>query len=355
MFWKRRSLTFKERVDRFWNWFPTVAERFYQTIEDGNCERLQHEIGKQAADLWDEFQWVFGPGPMHRGGHSFTLSGGGYRHAQFLAAYWVDRAPEVAGWTFYGSRQPGDLSESMSIGVGEQRFEIGGLWLAPELDEERQVVHVNVWHPTFCEAEPDTRNMVLFLILDEVLGEFGTDQWLGAVDIVEHKPSDAIPASQLRDYLHDLEIQHGWQKLPPTESYTSYRLDPSADYPRSDTIVGTTANFRLIEDYLDAQGPLDEDPLEGSGAEFAYVKFPSRLLPPGEEANFRRDFEQQLEAAIGTGGRVLGGAIGTDSTYVDLLLLDGSRTLDAIRSTARQLLSGPARIEYFTNKNGEIC
>lgn len=349
MFWKTKKSTFKQRVDKFWAWFEPVAQQYFDMIEDGRCGDLAGPIGKQVDVIWPDFQWVFGPGPVHRGGHSFTLSGGGDPHGQFLAQQWLQAAPELKGWTFYASRQPGDITGDMQFDIEGHSFGIADLQLAPKLDEERQLVHVDVWHPEFCQASEGIRDTALFLILDEVLGEFGTGQWLGAINVVDAEPQEAIPSSLFRDYLHDLEVERGWRKLPPTESYTSYQLpNPSNEFARSDTVVGTTSHMRLIEDFLEASGPLPEDPLEGSGAEFAYIEFSSEVLPQGNEAEIRGQIEDSLAEYLELHGRVLGGAIGTRQSYIDLLLTDGAESLKRLKKGVRQSeILHDAQLNYF--------
>ena len=352
MFWKR-NLTFKQRVDRYWRWFSEVAREFHDTIKAGDCGDLAGKIGPQVEALWVEFQWVFGPGPTERGGHSFTVSGGGNSHGQFLAHQWLQAAPALDGWTFYASRQPGAIFEGMAFGVGEHKFEVLELAAALELDEEQQRVHLAAWHPEFASCDKGTREMVLFLILDEVLGEFGTDQWLGKIDIVDHKPDGVIPAGQLRDYLHDLEVGRGWRKLPPTESYSSYQLPNQGDsFVRADTIVGTTSHMRLIGDYLDGGGQLSEDPLEGSGAEYRFLAFPTSSLRQGDEANSRGELEDQIGAALGDHGCVLGGAIGVERSYIDLLLTDGKESLRRLDAAVRQTRL-PQGVELFDFVSGQ--
>src|SRR5688572_1960039 len=108
--------TFKERTEAFWDWYAGVAARFYETIEAGNCEVLAKEVGKKVNELLPGFAWVFGPGEGGVG-HSFTLSGDGDPHKQLLALYWRSRAPQIPGWTFYPSRQPGEI-DGMTMGIG---------------------------------------------------------------------------------------------------------------------------------------------------------------------------------------------------------------------------------------------
>ncbi|MEO0415780.1 MAG: hypothetical protein AAF226_12615, partial [Verrucomicrobiota bacterium] len=226
-FWKKKpkvdqSLTFKQRVADFWKWFPSVADEFYQTIEEGNCGDLQPQTTHAVHKMWERFAWVYGPGDDEKGGHSLTVSGEGIKARQFLAEYWLSQAPELDNWTFHSSRQPGMFESHLELDIGGIKFAFGGFWITPELDEERQVVHITAWHPGFEQAEESQKQTALFILLDEILGEYGTDQWLGAIETSDDRLADAIPGLELREYLHDLEIKHGWKKYPPTQTFSTY-------------------------------------------------------------------------------------------------------------------------------------
>ena len=107
--------------------------------------------------------------------------------------------------------------------------------------------------------------------------------------------------------------------------------------------------MQLIEEFLDAEGPLAEDPLAGSGAEFAYVAFSTEVLPRGDEANFRGEIQDAITEHLGNAGRVLGGAIGTQNTYIDLLLADGKTSLANVRDAIGAYELPSPKLHYFVS------
>ena len=56
------EITFKQRVEAFWTWYTSVADRFYQTIEAGKCGDLSNEVNENVDKHLTHFAWVFGPG-----------------------------------------------------------------------------------------------------------------------------------------------------------------------------------------------------------------------------------------------------------------------------------------------------
>ena len=138
---KRKSrsvidLTFKHRVERFWEWYSQVAPRFFQVIESKDCSSLAGEASANVDKLIPGFAWVFGPGENNVG-HSFTLSGEGNPHLQLLSIYWLSRAPKLNGWTFYASRQPGSI-RGQRMEIGGRNFNPLEFWITPTVNREEE-------------------------------------------------------------------------------------------------------------------------------------------------------------------------------------------------------------------------
>ncbi len=331
-FWKKKKPPaqdaddFHTKVDAFWKWFESRSQYFLDQIDAGKCGDLQPEISKNVNAMWPSFAWVFGPPPEGKNGHSFTLSGEGLIERQFLTEEWLRRAPEIENWTFYASRQPGDVQPQVTMEIGENSFEFGGFWVSPVIDEENELVDITAWHPSFETAEENIKSTALFLMLDEILGEYGVDTWLGVIETSDAKLAEAMPALELRDFLHDLEVERGWKKYPPPESYSLYQLpEPTNTYLRGDTVSGTSSNMKLVGKYLNNHGPVEND-LEGSGAEFLFIAFDSGILPDGEQVIFRGEIEDALDSALRaeSAGHVTGGAIGQQFTYIDVINFRGA-------------------------------
>jgi hypothetical protein len=347
----RQELTFKARVRSFWEWYSEVAPRFYQTIEDKKCPSLAAEVSAKIDELLPGFAWVFGPG-ANGNGHSFTLSGEGVLHRQLLALFWHSQAPNLSGWTFYTARQPGSI-KSQRIEIGGKSFDPIEFWLTPCANREREKVDLNVWHPLFSSMTEQDRWAVLFLFLDEVLGELGTQQWIGEIKLNDQQFANAIPLEELRPFLIKLESETGWKKYPPGELGVVYKLkEQDQRFLRSDTIAGSTTDEPLIQEYLAAKGEL-LDPLLGTGADYVFVSFDANFLPPGKQTETRGVIEDALAKALklDSNGQSLGGALGTQNAYIDLLLFDGANSLETVRRVlAAQNLPVGTAINYFAKE-----
>jgi hypothetical protein len=340
--------TFKIRVQQFWSWYAGVAPRFYQTIEAGKCTALADEVSAKVDELIPGLAWVFGPGPNNQG-HSFTLSGEGNLHRQLLAIYWLAHAPSLPGWTFYAARQPGTIKG--------HRFEIGGckfdpleFWVTPFVNRDEEKLDITVWHPLFDKIPEEDRWRVLFLFLDQVLGEYGTQQWIGEIKQDPTRLADSIPLEELSELFIRVQAEHGWKKLPPGENGVLYKFEEQHNrFLRGDIVTGTMMHPLLLNEYLKSEGKL-EDPLKGTGADYVFVAFDAKILPFGNEASARGEIEDALDQALksAASGRLLGGAWGRENAYIDLLLFDGLTSVEIVKRVLQDK-SVPAgtSINYF--------
>jgi hypothetical protein len=341
---------FKTRVQDFWRWYADVAARFYQTIENKDSAALEPEVSAKISELLPRFAWVFGPGP-NDSGHSFTLTGEGNLHLQFLTEYWMKQAPVLEGWTFYSSRQPSTDLEGWRIEIGGQRFDPREFWLSSSLDQELQQIDITVWHPLFAKLEEKDRWTVLFLVHDEALGEFGTQSWIGEINMSDQRLVDAFPLKELPAFVR-AQANAGWSKLPPTETATLYKLrEPHDRFRRGDIIGGTTCGMKLINQFLESEDNL-EDPLADTGADYVFVQFPSEILPEGNQVEVRGEIEDAIDEALSAAGcgRHIGGALGTQFAYIDLLLFDQPEGLNIIQRVLRdRALPKGTSIEFFAH------
>jgi hypothetical protein len=349
---KNKQRTFKTNVAEFWGWFPTVADRFFETIEAGDCEKLTNEVGKQCDMLLPTMAWVFGPGENN--GHSFTVSGEGVVAKQLLAEYWQSRAPEIKGWTFYGSRQPASEESltGLAIAVEKQKsVDTTGFLIKTNVDAEEERVDIVAWHPSLALVPEEHHLQILFLLLDEAMGEFGTETWIGKIAIepfeagTENTTLDKLPA-----FVRKAGDYYKWQKYSPLETYTVFQIEERTDDEQPIRFCGTTCIPDLINELIANEGQLEDNPLEGTGAELVYIAIDASDFPDGEHVNFRSKIEDAVSSALQAdlSGRTLGGAFGPGEALIDVLILDGENSRQIIKDSLSQFgLVDKCRIVNF--------
>ena len=354
----QQELTFKARVEEFWQWFAQRTDRFCKLLEDEMSKSVLDETTEIMDKLSLDFAWVFGPGEAGPGepGRSFTLSGEDVLQKQLLAIYWASRAPRLDGWTFYASRQPSppEIFETMRMNFEGQDLNPLEFWLTPTIDEEAEKVNLTVWHPLYAGVpEEKARLGAFYVFLDEILGEYGTGHWIGAVTASDRQLTDAMPLTELYGFIENLETEKGWQKFPPGEATIAYEREyPQNRFLRDDIFVGSTTLFDLLADYEDAQGNM-EDPLTGTGADYVFVSMDAQLFPQGQEVEARDVIESALESALKfeQSGWILGRAFGTQFAYLDLMLFDGENSVKIVERVLReQNLPAGTAINFFAKE-----
>lgn len=350
------SLTLKERVAWFWEWFSASAERFHEAIEAHQCAELQPETS-QAVDRWlPHMAWVYGPGE-NKAGHSLTLSGEGTLPKQFVAEYWLSQAPKLEGWSFYAARQPSANFDAITLRLEKEHetFKPIEFWIFPYVNEEAEKIDITVWHPSIKRLPEKARFMALFLMLDELLGEHGTQNWIGEIKFSEDALRKSVPIGELREVINDLQGMEGWRKHPPTETYSTYHLkDQSRHGLRSDTVAGSSRFFQLLGDYFAADGPC-KHPLADLGVDLVFVSIPMEHFRKGSEVNGRSEIEEDLTTALQAeaSGISLGGATGHENCYIDLALYDGEQSLKVVKKVLRKhRVPTRTKIHFFTSDHG---
>ena len=347
--------TFRERVHEFWNWFPDQADQLTAAVNSENPKESLQSFFEDVRNKIGGLAWAFGPGATEDT-LSFTVTGEGEKSRQLLAQYWLDNAVPVAGWDFYCSRQatPAEHLDGIKIEVGDGCVDASTLMIDTKVDDENQVVNLQAWHPALQQLDENDRYSIAFMLLDEALGEYGTQTKLGKIELQPGTGSQSLtkPLAELPGYLESLWADKGWEETTPLETYTGYQAEPTEGFVRSDTIAGYTNVPEVVVAYLDNDGQLDDNPVDGTGADFFFVKLDRSELPEDHDPlAFRTEIETEVARRIaGGGGYVIGGATGSDSSYVDAVIFDGERSLAAIREAIDLTFNGDFEIlPFFTN------
>jgi len=353
-FFRRKTPTtpfeksFKERVAEFWETFANAAPRFLATIDAHRCADLEQETSSMVDKLSPELAWVYGPGANNQG-HSLTITGEGIEHRQLLARYWLSQAPEIPGWTFYASRQAGPIKGHV-IEIQDLRIDPKEIWVTPSPDHERQKIDLTVWHHAWEHISEKTRWTIVFLFLDEALGEYGTQMWIGELTFGKDRLANSFPLEELAGHVTDTVSNAEWKRGLPGDEWTVFRIKPcEGRHPRWDLISLSTSTPQLFQACMDEKETMP-DLLAGAGADYVYVSIERAFFPQGAEVAKRSEVEDALDAALRgqQSGQLIGGGQGTERGYIDFLIFDGSRSLEIVRDVLKEL-SVPAgtMIEYF--------
>lgn len=349
------ALTLKTRVSEFWDWYSENAEKFYSIVEAKKCGDLQDEV-IAAVNRWlPGMAWVFGPGENNEG-HSFTLSGEGVLVKQFVAEYWLSCAPKLTGWTFHAARPPCESVKGFKLELdGSHSFDTKELWLFPSVNEDNQKIDLTVWHPLFGSISDNSKWTALFLLLDDVLGEHGTQNWIGEIKFASDSLKESMPIWELREFVQTIESTRGWKKHKPTDTYTGYKINAQGEHLRGDMLYLTSRLGGTVLDYLENEGPIDH-PLPNLGVDFVFVSIGRAVIPEGQEVDFRAKIEDDLIEVLAQNrsGDSLGGGTGTKNCYLDLITYDGDESIKQIQQVLRKHgLPKETSIRYLTKDKSD--
>ncbi|WP_435896166.1 hypothetical protein [Oceaniferula spumae] len=347
-------MSFRDRSRAFWRWFSENADTFYQAIENGDFDPHVETVTQRMEQLLPGAAWCFGPGE-NGVGHSFTLSPEGSPYMALLMTHLVKQAPDLEGWTFYDSRQASPNFDGMKMNIADETISAQEIWVTPSVDADRETIDLVCWAPVFEKLPERDRGQIIFLWLDEAIGEFQVGNRLGYIDINTSGLQNAIPLSELPDYIKEMETKHGWERKTPGEYYTGYNFrepkefDP--EHVRSDIFTGTSLLYELSSDFSRDRGQM-EHPLPKLGVDFIFIKIPVELFAPGQQVDERGEIEDALETVLDEqdSGIVLGGAAGHQAMYVELAILDAEHALSAIRKVLEESEFGKAAQVYYFDK-----
>lgn len=269
-------------IEEFWAWWATARSGIETAIENGDWGDLPDHLTERVHAIDPGLSWEFGPGVTAR--HCLCVTGGGVRELRTVAERWFRAAPPAdETWEFYAARRPD--RDRFIRGV---TLQIGGVDLEPsdarfgvELDEDRRLAHVEVFHPVFPEVPAPVRGQITFLLLDWLLGEDGVEQWLGGISIADCEPIGAITPAELVDQIERL----GHAPAEPT-----FALLGGTDQHGWPVLVTARQPLKRVE------YPLFEFHAE---VVVDYIQQPDNGMPEIDELDRLSDLEDGLVASLG--------------------------------------------------------
>ncbi|WP_193214477.1 hypothetical protein [Luteolibacter marinus] len=352
------EFTFNQRAKAFWDWFSTSAEEMRAVQNRGDGRQLQEVLSPKVNELLPGMAWVLGPG-TGEGFHSFTLSGEGVMCRQILADQWLKRSPGVANWTFHASRQAAETLGHFTLNARDLTFRPIEFWVTPEIDEENEEVDLVLWHPLIEKSEDGLCMQALFLVLDEIFGEFGTSRWIGKIEFSKKRLAESMPIAELKDFVAETSAARGWKMRSPVDTWGSYSISPekrNKGRHRLDTIAGTCGCWPVLSAYL--RDPADfEDPFRELGASWIYLTVPTSSLPEDRLVESREEMAEIIHSSLAMGrhGIPLGGAIGEKSSYLDFLIFDGRRSIEIVQNAARKAgMPADTRLDFLDSRRQSL-
>jgi hypothetical protein len=268
----------------FWSWWSTVRPAFEQAITDGEFASLPDDASARVAAIHEDLQWEMGSG--HRAEHFFALSPNGNPALRKITERWKACAPaEDDTWEFWPSRP---AMPTATITWADQPLHLDECIFAWERDPTREVLHVQIFHPSFPQLSKTDRESAAVLLLDAALGEDDVERWVGGIEPLKKAP---VATRSYADFVVALE-----ELVASATDGVLVTLEGSDEEGRPLEVVFNAAlkriNHLTLDLYVQVTLPLVEPTAEG-------------LASPGETDRLQA-LEDALEEQLGDTGAVLG-------------------------------------------------
>lgn len=318
-------MTLLERTDAFWKWFvenQSALERLADFPAERDPQAAAAFVDQGVRLLSPDLRYTFG------GRRQFSFSAGGQEHLFYLLPYVVSRKPDcLSGWNFYPS-VPGSGGQSFDFVIYDTRCSTDQILLSLRFDPDSVSFQLDFYHPALCGLDRLRQINAFYAMMDLTVGESLSWLLIDGAQPLESPADNMFPLPQLearmREALRAMDFS-----LPgrPDERCVRYRLRPRKSiFPRFDVVEGTSCYTGLLNDYYGGQTE-QFDALRAYGARACYLSFPrDPSLDAGQARRMRYEMENVLQQALGPKGSgleigaVLGGALGRERCYIDLLL-----------------------------------
>lgn len=255
----------------------------------------------------------------------------------------IAEAPVLDGWTWHSSKPPSPLfDKSNRIGLLNGN-DLGAqeIWVTATPDDETETFHLVFWSPRFAELAEGEVEKIVSLFLDSAFGEEASRALFETFQIGEDQLADSISFLELPEHVRGIAAERNWT-LGAEQMFAYSFEEPLGDFPRGDIHGGMTELPDMAGGWFEAGGPVNH-PMPGAGVHFAFLQFPLDvdvvdLTETTIEFKFdrawarRQEIVDAVKSSLGGHGRVTGQAWGSEFDYIDLLLIDGERSLQLVEN-----------------------
>lgn len=170
--------------DGFWRWFQVNEARLFdfESDRDKVFDELQVQLHKVKAGLTFEF------GPKENGKRDFVISADGIKDVFPSVISLANAAPSLSRWKIIKFRPRRDLSP----------ISLNGLQLSPEqvdftIEPDGPKIGITLFIDGYKESEHERYVGLVFLMLDQALGEYDVETKVGGIDFKTRTAKSKTP------------------------------------------------------------------------------------------------------------------------------------------------------------------
>jgi hypothetical protein len=259
----------------FWEWWQREGRRLAEAgIGGGGFDRFVDAINPLVSAIDDDLQWELAKGQQSR--HALIVTAGGVPALRRLAERWLRSGPgRDETWEYYAARRPDPAGLDQQLDFAGETLELAETRFELRIDDDRQKVDTEVFHPAFVRLAEETRRQIAFLVLDWSLGEDEVTRWIGEVSCTVAPTPSGVDVAALRATVealaarnHDptwalltgsrdghpvlasVSLPAKWIDHPLMDLHVTVELRFSAQTPEGYPAGGTLDQLRAAEDML---------------------------------------------------------------------------------------------------------
>lgn len=335
---RETEISFCARVNRFWGWFTENEQRLSELVESRGSVPTDTVILTFSEGTNQICRGLH----FHVGGdYEFTFAISGKDYLFYLLPYIIARRPQGLkhDWKFFPYMQSAQ-GEDFTIRMNDVSASASEVQVGMEYDPARNAFSLRFWNENLLKAGERLAYTIFYLLMEHSIGEGASHIFIEGVRRARMPEKGSFPLTELEACMR-AAIQEAGQEFYtlPGERYTLYELQPeqSAE-PRFDVVFGTTCFNGLVGEYY-ADDASNADGLFSCGAKALQLLFPTNGREGEQLLELRHQLQDKLESQVlgprGSGqelGILLGGAMGRDNVYIDLLAYDEKAVLEKLQA-----------------------
>ena len=179
----------QEAITAFWGAWPALRVLLEKELLEGRHGEAAEELTDLADAIDPALEWDLVPG--RSAAHALCLSPAADPGLRSVTERWYREGPSADPvWEYHPARIAIDPALVTVDDIGIHPFDVT---VVVESDPATEELHLTVGHPDFGRMDEALQLLVVFRLLDDLLGEDGADFWVGSVDVVPHPLPWGIP------------------------------------------------------------------------------------------------------------------------------------------------------------------
>lgn len=191
------------RAATFWQRWDDLLPEVNAALGDGMAHRVDHQLAEMCAAVHPNLTISIERGDAAI--YALVVSSQADPELRMLTDAWMAAAPEPDSvWEYHDAIPPVPDPTQVTVNLHGQKYALGEIRVAPQVDAGAGLVDVAVFHPGFAGLEDAERNALTFLPLEATLGERLAADRVGRVESAEAEPQGAIDLLEFRELVRSV-------------------------------------------------------------------------------------------------------------------------------------------------------